>query len=329
MTDSTVEHRLDEVLSALARRVRRLREDRDLTLVALAYESGLSESRLRALEAGRTTASLATLVALAETFEIAVADLFSDAERTPSVAGEPSSGVIPVPGEVEWGGDLPPAPWLSAAPTPAPAPTASAYVVPSEVVWGGDLPPAPWVDAVVPREMPVPGPDDRSPGSVLARRAVSDREVGERVAPTEQTWGGRLPARPRDADEAASSRSGGGQARPNGPSEPNASGPPAPPVASGRASAAAHVHRRAAEQGVGGASRYVLVAPGAGAPRELRTFADLRAGVLAGRDFRSLREFAVAAVTEADHPLPAVARVFRLPVWRLEQWVVEAGYTPR
>ncbi len=308
--DPFAESRLDDVLRTLAGRVRRLREDRDLSLVELSYESGLSESRLRAIEAGRTTASLATLVALAETFEIGVSELFAEPapERSIDDAG--------VSVEAAWGGDLPPAPWLTAAPTRVA--TASAYVVPSEVVWGGELPPAPWTDSVAPREMPEP-PSVLSAPAIEAPRPAAPAPT----AATERTWGAPLPPSPWSTEMRASPPPG----NVGGREAPTETGPVA--GAASRASAAARVHRRAAEQGMNGTSRYVLVAPGAGTPKELRTFADLREGVLAGRDFRSLREFAVAAVTEADHPLPAVARVFRLPVWRLEQWVVESGYTVR
>ncbi|PTT15834.1 hypothetical protein DBR36_14075 [Microbacterium sp. HMWF026] len=92
--DPSLDSRLDDVLRTLAGRVRRLREDRDLSLVELSFESGLSESRLRAIEAGRTTASLATLVALAETFEIGVSELFAEPASERSVADAASSGEV-------------------------------------------------------------------------------------------------------------------------------------------------------------------------------------------------------------------------------------------
>lgn len=75
-----------------------------------------------------------------------------------------------------------------------------------------------------------------------------------------------------------------------------------------------------------GESPYVFVAPGAGPGVVPRTFADLRTGPLEGRNFRSLQEFAVASVVQAQHAIPDVARVFRVPVWRLEQWVRESGH---
>lgn len=58
--------------------------------------------------------------------------------------------------------------------------------------------------------------------------------------------------------------------------------------------------------------------------RTPRSFDDLRRGVLAGRSFESLQQFAVAAVVEAGHPVVIVARIFRVPTWKLESWVEEA-----
>lgn len=56
-----------------------------------------------------------------------------------------------------------------------------------------------------------------------------------------------------------------------------------------------------------------------------RSFADLRVGPLANREFASLQEFAVAAVLEAGYPLRTVSALFRIPSWRLEVWVNEAA----
>ncbi|MDR6199348.1 hypothetical protein QE374_001257 [Microbacterium sp. SORGH_AS428] len=65
--------------------------------------------------------------------------------------------------------------------------------------------------------------------------------------------------------------------------------------------------------------------PAASAPsRTPRSFDDLRRGVLAGRSFESLQQFAVAAVVEAGHPVVLVARIFRVPTWKLESWVEAA-----
>ena len=306
MTDVTIEGRLDGVLRGLARRVRQLREQRDLSVAGLSFESGLSESRVRAIEAGRTTASLATLVALAETFEIEVSALFVTDDDPDGAEDEPSSPYI-VPSEVVWGGPLPPAPWLTPA---AETPASSPYVVTSEVVWGGELPEAPW-------KTPAPAP------ARLATAAPVETGVTATPAPTEALWGGSLPPAPWSTNAPASA--------PAHKTPEAAPGPHRASVSRGHApSAAADVHDRAAAHGLAEASRYVFVAPGASfGPPEPRTFADLREGALAGRNFPSLREFAVAAVAEGGHSAVAVARVFRLPVWRLEQWVTEAGYVAR
>jgi hypothetical protein len=58
--------------------------------------------------------------------------------------------------------------------------------------------------------------------------------------------------------------------------------------------------------------------------RAPRSFDDLRSGALAGRTFESLQQFAVAAVVEAGHPVVLVARIFRVPSWKLESWVEAA-----
>lgn len=55
-----------------------------------------------------------------------------------------------------------------------------------------------------------------------------------------------------------------------------------------------------------------------------RSFDDLRRGALAGRSFDSLQQFAVAAVVDAGHPVVLVARIFRVPSWKLEAWVEAA-----
>jgi DNA-binding XRE family transcriptional regulator len=296
VTSVAADDRLDALLNTLADRVRELRRERELTVLALSFEAGISESRVRAIESGRTTASLATLVALAEAFGIPLSELFS--ENAPGEIHRDSSSVHVVPSEVTWGGELPPAPWMTAAPA---TPTPSPYVVPSEVVWGGELPAASWTTAKAASHMPEPI-DHSEPGTP------------ERVAvePTERTWAGFASTAPGIAEDsaAAATRSVGGQ---------RAASP----------SAAAGVRGSASMQGGKDASRYVLVAPSGAAPREPRTFSDLREGGLAGREFDSLRTFAVAAVAEAGYSAVTVARIFRLPVWKLERWVAEAGYVGR
>lgn len=296
MSHLEADDRLDDVLRALADRVRALRRERQLSVSDLAFESGLSEARLRAVETGRTTSSLATLLALAETFEITLADLFRDASA-PAPAEEwvePSSPYV-VPSAVVWGGELPPAPWVrtetiaaagtgGSAPEPAePAVAESRAFAPTEEVWGGPLPPAPWMPAA---------PASTTPA------------VGSPTVP--------LPELPP----------GGAATVPPEPSDG---------TVAHRASTAAVVrtHDHALAHGMRENSAYVFVAPGA-APRAVpRTFSDLRTGPLAGRHFRSLQEFAVAAVVEGGHALADVARVFRIPAWRLEQWVIETGHVAR
>lgn len=59
-----------------------------------------------------------------------------------------------------------------------------------------------------------------------------------------------------------------------------------------------------------------------------RSFDDLRRGALAGRTFDSLQQFAVAAVVEAGYPLVHVARIFRVPSWKLESWVEASFHAP-
>lgn len=63
-------------------------------------------------------------------------------------------------------------------------------------------------------------------------------------------------------------------------------------------------------------------------PAEPRTFADLRVGPLAGRTFATLPEFAVAAVVEGGHPVSVVAKIFRVPSWKLESWIRDGVPTP-
>lgn len=281
-TNTDVPHeddRLHEVVRALALGVHAHRLQFGMTVTALAFESGLSESTIRAVEAGRVCASLTTLVAIADGLGVGVADLFGDAVE----------------------GHIDPA---TAAPD-ATDPAHSPYVVPSEVVWGGELPPAPWASAgndvgadAAPEPVPAPG-----------------RVPAPAPAPTEKTWGGELPPAPWIADDAAA---------------PSNVLPPEDTASS--AAVVSHtvprVHGRAAAHGMREASPYVLVAPDAvpavTTPATPRTFSDLRTGALADRTFSSLREFAVVAVIEGGHPVSAVARVFRVPSWRLEDWVSEA-----
>jgi len=59
-------------------------------------------------------------------------------------------------------------------------------------------------------------------------------------------------------------------------------------------------------------------------PAAPRSFRDLRTGPLEGREFASMREFAVAAVLEAGYAEADVARLFRFAPWQLRAWIEEA-----
>ncbi len=280
MTEEHEHDRLDAVLRALGERVRAMRLARGMSLTALSFEAQLSEQRIRSLEAGRAALPLASLVALADVFEVGVSDLFGD-----GIAPAPTSDAID-------------------------APRASPHVVPSPVVWGGELPPAPWIasGAEVPTVAAVPRtPPDTPPVERLPVTGVSPH-----IAPGTQV----LPPAPWQTTSA-----GAAQHTAPPPVPPDAHVPPTHVP-----SVAPRVHQRAAERGMQEASAYVFVAPGVGSGAVPRTFADLRVGPLAGRNFRSLQEFAVASVVEGNHAIPDVARVFRVPPWRLEQWVRESGH---
>jgi transcriptional regulator with XRE-family HTH domain len=70
----------DPILAAV---LRRLREDRGLTLEALAFKSGVSISSLGRIELGRTSAAWATVVQVADALGISMGKLGAavDAER--------------------------------------------------------------------------------------------------------------------------------------------------------------------------------------------------------------------------------------------------------
>lgn len=311
MTEEHEEDRLNAVLHTLGERVRAMRLARGMSLTALSFEAELSEQRLRSIEAGRTAVPLAVLVALADVFEVGVSDLFGDA-----VAGPPTSDAIDapsasphvVPSPVIWGGELPPAPWMTSAPSPESAvvevPFASPTVAPPVVARPAMAPAAPVGGAAEPfPPSPAPMPAvERFPATGFSPHIAPGTEV--------------LPPAPWQTAHA------GHPAAP--PAAPADSAAPVPPPHA--PSAAPRVHQRAAERGMQNASAYVFVAPGAGSVTVPRTFADLRTGPLAGRNFRSLQEFAVASVVEGNHSIADVARVFRVPVWRLEQWVRETGH---
>ena len=76
----------DPVLAAV---LRRLREDRGLTMEALAFKSGVSISSLGRIELGRTSAAWATVVQVADALDVSMSRLGAavDAERRKS--GQP------------------------------------------------------------------------------------------------------------------------------------------------------------------------------------------------------------------------------------------------
>ncbi|CAL4860758.1 hypothetical protein [Microbacterium sp. MM2322] len=94
---------------------------------------------------------------------------------------------------------------------------------------------------------------------------------------------------------------------------------PEPPPAPARGPVAGYVIS-APHEGTGS----VPVQRAAAGRHALRSFRDLRSGPLAGRDFASMREFAVAAVLEAGYAEADVARLFRFAPWQLHAWVDEA-----
>ncbi|MFF0911100.1 helix-turn-helix domain-containing protein [Microbacterium enclense] len=304
--------RLDEVIRDLAVGVHAHRLQRGMTTAGLAAEAGLSESTVRAVESGRVSASLASLVALADALGVGVGALFGDAAVAPEAeVDDPAMrSVHVVPSEVVWGGELPPAPWLPAAGAPAPAVTATP---------AASVPPSP---AAAPKPV--------APAAAQALTGAPEAPA----APTEQTWGSGIPPAPWVAEHAPDEESLP-QDYPVRAATDAAS--PAPDTSFNRyvvtAAASAQtvvprVHHLSAARGMQETSAYVFVSPDAAEAAVVepapRTFADLRKGKLAGRTFPSLQEFAVAAVVEAGHSVPPIARMFRVPVWRLEQWVAEA-----
>lgn len=281
MTEEHEDDRLNTVLRTLGERVRAMRLARGMSLAALSFEAALSEQRIKSIESGRTAVPLAVLVALADVFEVGVSDLFGD-----GIAATPTSDAID-------------------------APSSSPHVVPSPVIWGGELPPAPWMTSRTPLE------PDAAPAAPV-HRSPAEGAPGTGFSPHIAPGTEVLPPAPWQTP----ATSAGHHTAPPPPAPAHA--PSVPPAHV--PSVAPRVHQRAAERGMQGASAYVFVASGTQPATAPRTFADLRVGPLAGRNFRSLQEFAVASVVEGHHAIADVARVFRVPVWRLDQWVRETGH---
>jgi len=66
----------DKVAKRLAKRLRQLREKKELSQETLAFESGLGRSYYWRLEQGLINVTLETLVRLANTLKVDIADLF-------------------------------------------------------------------------------------------------------------------------------------------------------------------------------------------------------------------------------------------------------------
>lgn len=79
----------DPVLLAFGLGVRRRRESREWSLDVLADRSGLSRSMLIGVEHGRRNPSLKLIQALANAFEVNMADLVGEADRASGTGTQP------------------------------------------------------------------------------------------------------------------------------------------------------------------------------------------------------------------------------------------------
>ncbi|MBB2975494.1 hypothetical protein FHX49_001060 [Microbacterium endophyticum] len=59
-----------------------------------------------------------------------------------------------------------------------------------------------------------------------------------------------------------------------------------------------------------------------------RSLAELRNRELGGREFANMQQFAIAAVLEAGYPIGTVASLFRVPAWRLQEWITQGASEP-
>jgi transcriptional regulator with XRE-family HTH domain len=83
-----LEHLASSALLAIGSRVRQLRNERGLTLQALAEMTGLSASLLSLVERGKTSPSIGTLVSIAHAFDVHMTDLM------PGLPTPPESPVL-------------------------------------------------------------------------------------------------------------------------------------------------------------------------------------------------------------------------------------------
>lgn len=76
--------------AAIGAEVRRLRKRQDMTMAALADTAGLSQGMLSKIETGQTSASLATLSALADALAVPISAFFSTLEQSRDVSYVPA-----------------------------------------------------------------------------------------------------------------------------------------------------------------------------------------------------------------------------------------------
>lgn len=87
-----------DVSQRLGARIRTLREERELTQKQLADRVGITAAHISLIERGERTASLGTLVCIAEVLDVSLSELFLDADLEPpkelarlsaAIAGQP------------------------------------------------------------------------------------------------------------------------------------------------------------------------------------------------------------------------------------------------
>lgn len=81
----SMENLASSALLAIGSRVRQLRNERGLTLQALAEMTGLSASLLSLVERGKTSPSIGTLVSIAHAFDVHMTDLMPGAPTPPEL----------------------------------------------------------------------------------------------------------------------------------------------------------------------------------------------------------------------------------------------------
>ena len=165
--------------------------------------------------------------------------------------------------------------------------------------------------------------------------------AGEPVAPHQPAAPQRRPAAPplHPAGQPAAPQYRGATPQQHPPAPPPPQQPPATPYG---VPAPQQPHLPPQHPAAGPPAGYVISVPEIGSttgnsptgniptnrrpqgPVAPRSFRDLRTGPLEGREFATMREFAVAAVLEAGYAEADVARLFRFAPWQLRAWVEEA-----